>query len=58
MHTVLVALGSGINSVVGKSSESGLTGLKFVSFTARNRLIRVISARNMTQNEKRRYSLL
>jgi uncharacterized DUF497 family protein len=30
----------------------------FVSFTVRNYLIRVISARDMTRNEKRRYSLL
>ena len=30
----------------------------FISFTIRNHLIRVISARDMTRNEKRRYSLL
>ncbi|WP_083234149.1 BrnT family toxin [Candidatus Marithrix sp. Canyon 246] len=30
----------------------------FICFTIRNNLIRVISARDMTRNEKRRYSLL
>jgi len=30
----------------------------FVSFTVRNHLIRVISARDMTRDEKRSYSLL